>query len=99
MQTSNDCCITYNDDVDTLSFDWGKIHMLSEARVTRAQSFSVGHVVLSQGKGHVRHNHPTADEIIYVVSGEGDQMLDDQDPVKVTAGAGIWIPLDGQHGF
>ena len=37
------------------------------------------------------------DEIIYVVSGEGDQMLDDQEPVRVKAGDSIWIPKDIYH--
>ncbi|NDJ60447.1 MAG: cupin domain-containing protein [Chloroflexi bacterium] len=97
MQKFNDCYITYNNDVDTLSFDWGKIRMLSEERVTGATSFSFGHVTLEPGKGHVRHNHPTADEVIYVVSGEGQQMLDDQAPVTVTAGACIWIPKGIYH--
>jgi len=97
MQKFNDCAITYNQDVDTLIFDWGKIHMLSEERVTGAQTFSFGSVVLEPGKGHERHNHPDSDEVIYVVSGEGEQMLDDHEPAKVTSGACIWIPKGIYH--
>ena len=97
MQKIGTCTVTTTDDVDKLEFDWGVIHMLSEESVTGGQSFSFGHVVLAKGKGHVRHNHPTADEVIYVVSGEGDQMLDDAGTVKVTAGDCIWIPKGVYH--
>ena len=92
MQTFGDCKITYDNDVDTLAFDWGKIRILSNAETTNAQRFSFGTVELAPGKGHVRHNHPDADEVIYVVSGKGEQMLNDEDPVEVTPGACIYIP-------
>jgi oxalate decarboxylase/phosphoglucose isomerase-like protein (cupin superfamily) len=97
MQKFNDCTITYDGDVDSLVFDWGTIHMLSEQQVTGSASISFGSVVLQTGKGHVRHNHPDADEIIYVVSGEGKQMLDDHEPVTVKPGACIWIPKGIYH--
>jgi oxalate decarboxylase/phosphoglucose isomerase-like protein (cupin superfamily) len=65
--------------------------------VTNADRFSFGMVELSQGKGHARHNHPGSEEIIYVVSGEGEQMVDDRPPVKVGPGASIYIPADVYH--
>ena len=89
--------ITTTDDVDRLEFDWGKIHFLSEPQVTNAERFSFGIVELAQGQGHARHNHPGSEEIIYVVSGEGEQMVDDQPPVKVGPGASIYIPADIYH--
>lgn len=89
--------ITSTEDVDRLEFDWGKIHFLSEPTVTGAVRFSFGIVELAAGKGHERHNHPGSEEIIYVVSGEGEQMVDDQPPVKVGPGASIYIPADVYH--
>ena len=97
MKKIGTCTITRNEDVDQLKFDWGDIWMLSEERITDAETFSFGYVELAEDKGHVRHNHPTADEIIYVLSGEGDQMLDDKDTVRVTAGDSIWIPKGVYH--
>ena len=46
--------------------------------------------------GHDRHAHD-ADEVIYVVSGEGEQMVDDQPPVHVRPGAAIYIPKGVVH--
>ena len=45
------------------------------------------HVVLLPGQGHERHNHPDADEILYVLAGTGEQMVDDGETVRGPPGA------------
>jgi oxalate decarboxylase/phosphoglucose isomerase-like protein (cupin superfamily) len=97
MQKVGSGYITYGEDVDSLVFDWGTVKILSEPQVTEAERFSFGMVVLEPGKGHERHNHPGSEEIIFVMSGEGQQMVDDQPPVKVRPGASIYIPADIYH--
>jgi oxalate decarboxylase/phosphoglucose isomerase-like protein (cupin superfamily) len=67
------------DDVETQVFDWGSIKWMSEVRVTGASRSTGGVVILDPGKGHARHNHPGSDEILYFISGEGDQMVEDDD--------------------
>ena len=52
------------DDVETMTFDWGTLHWLSEPRVTDAQRYSQGVVRLQPGKGHSRHNHPGVEETL-----------------------------------
>jgi oxalate decarboxylase/phosphoglucose isomerase-like protein (cupin superfamily) len=89
--------ILYGNDVDSVVFNWGTIKFLSEPLVTGAERFSFGMVVLEPGKGHDRHNHPGSEEIIFVMSGEGMQMVDDQPAVLVRAGASIYIPADVYH--
>jgi oxalate decarboxylase/phosphoglucose isomerase-like protein (cupin superfamily) len=89
--------IVYGDDVESLVFDWGTLKFLSEPEVTGAERFSFGMVVLAPGKGHDSHNHPDVEEIIFVMSGEGEQMVDNQPPVQVRAGASIYIPADVVH--
>ena len=89
--------LVYGEDVESLVFDWGTLKVLSEPPVTGAERFSFGMVVLAPGKGHERHNHPGVEEIIFVMSGEGKQMVDDQPPVQVRPGASIYIPADVDH--
>ncbi|MBM4418516.1 MAG: cupin domain-containing protein [Chloroflexi bacterium] len=88
-------------DVETQVFDWGTIKWLSEPRVTDAQKFSAGVVLLAPGKGHTRHNHPGVEEILYVVSGTGIQMVEDESgqPMReqVSAGDCVHIPADVYH--
>ena len=89
------------DDVETQVFPWGTLKWLSEARVTNAKNFSTGIVLLAPGKGHTRHNHPGVEEILYVISGEGIQMVEDSEghPVRqpISAGMLVHIPADVYH--
>jgi quercetin dioxygenase-like cupin family protein len=89
--------ITYGEDVETLVFDWGEIKFYSEPAVTGAEQFSFGMVVLKPGKGHDTHDHPGVEEIIYVVSGEGEQAVDGRGPVHIRPGASIHIPPGVPH--
>jgi oxalate decarboxylase/phosphoglucose isomerase-like protein (cupin superfamily) len=86
-------------EVETQVFDWGTIKWLSEPRVTKTDRFSTGVVLLEPGKGHARHNHPGVEEILYVVSGHGNQMVDDGGEAWQSIGPGdlIHIPPDMFH--
>jgi oxalate decarboxylase/phosphoglucose isomerase-like protein (cupin superfamily) len=61
----------------TMTFDWGVIKPLVTEHNVSDPGVSLLHVVLLPGRGHDRHNHPDADEILYVLAGAGDQMVDD----------------------
>jgi len=87
-------------DVETQVFDWGKLSWLSEPRVTAAERFSAGVVVLEPGKGHTRHNHPGVEEILYVLSGKGLQMVEPEGERlerEVEPGVLIHIPPGVYH--
>jgi oxalate decarboxylase/phosphoglucose isomerase-like protein (cupin superfamily) len=78
----------------TMGFDWGVIKPLVAGD---SPNVSLMHVVLQPGQGHERHNHPDADEILYVLSGTGDQMVDDEQTFAVRAGHTVWIPQGAFH--
>lgn len=88
-------------DVETLEFGWGRVNITASPKVCSAAAFSAGVVALKPGCGHERHNHPGAEEIIYVVAGTGEQMVEDErgDPVirQVGPGATIYVPADRYH--
>ena len=93
------------DAVETQRFGWGSIKWLSEPRNTGTDRFTAGVVILEPGKGHTRHNHPGVEEILYIISGEGEQMVEAPDasgamqPVRrqVSAGMLVHIPPDVYH--
>ena len=64
------------ENVETQIFDWGRLSWLSEPKVTAAERFSAGVVLLEPGKGHDRHNHPYSEEILYVIRGKGVQKVE-----------------------
>lgn len=89
-------------DVETLRFPWGSIKWMSDPTRTGTSTMAVGVVVLRPGDGHSRHNHPGSDETLYVISGEGLQMVEDDDGVPierpVRPGDMIFIPEGVYHG-
>jgi oxalate decarboxylase/phosphoglucose isomerase-like protein (cupin superfamily) len=91
----------YPRDVDAFGFDWGRLSLTVGPEVNDAKTFSGGVVDLPSGQGHSRHNHPGSEEIIFVISGEGEQMVEDEagNPVtkKVSAGCTVFIPDSRFH--
>ena len=77
-----------------MSFDWGVIKPLVAGV---SDNVSLMHVVLLPGQGHERHNHPDADEILYVLAGTGEQMVDDTTTFEVRPGHTVWIPKAAFH--
>ena len=78
--------------VATHSFDWGVIKWMVSPDQTPGAKITFGEVVLLPGQGHVRHNHPFSEEILYVLSGVGEQMVDDKEPFEVRSGDTIYVP-------
>src|ERR671919_1508273 len=74
------------------SLDWGALKWLVSPDDTPDAGLTFGEVVLLPGKGHDRHNHPESEEVLYVLSGEGEQMLDDGEPFAVGPGDTIYVP-------
>jgi oxalate decarboxylase/phosphoglucose isomerase-like protein (cupin superfamily) len=83
--------------LSTQTFDWGAIKWFVTPDQTEGASMTFGEVILLPGLGHDRHNHPTSEEILYVLSGEGMQMLDDGEPFPVKAGDAIFVPTAMFH--
>lgn len=91
----------YPIDVDAFGFDWGRLALTVAPEVNGAKTFSGGVVDLPSGKGHSRHNHPGSEEIIFVISGTGEQMVEDEagNPVVQQVGPGctVFVPDSRFH--
>ena len=91
----------YPRDVSAFGFDWGKLSLTVAPEVNGAKRFSGGVVDLPPGQGHSRHNHPGAEEIIFVISGEGEQMVETPEGVpvvqKVGPGCTVFVPENRFH--
>lgn len=83
--------------VPTQTFDWGIIKWLVKPEYTLGTGLTFGEVILLPGKGHERHNHIESEEILYVLSGTGEQMIDDDDPFTIQAGDTIYLPIGMYH--
>lgn len=83
--------------VPTQTFDWGIIKWLVKPEYTVGTGLTFGEVILLPGKGHARHNHPESEEILYVLSGQGEQMINDGEPFPIKAGDTIYVSLGVYH--
>ena len=81
----------------TMSFEWGLIKPLVANENTDGPELSLMHVVLLPSEGHERHNHPDSDEILYILGGRGEQMVDDSDTFDVGPGQAVFIPKAAFH--
>ena len=91
----------YPGDVDNFGFDWGRLALTCAPEVNGAAQFSAGVVFVPPGQGHTRHNHPGAEEIIFIIKGTGEQMLEDEDGTphtrEVGPGCTVFIPESRFH--
>jgi oxalate decarboxylase/phosphoglucose isomerase-like protein (cupin superfamily) len=98
---SDEKYFVYPKDVDKFGFDWGQLSLTVAPEVNGAKTFSGGVVDLPSGQGHARHNHPGSEEIIFVISGEGEQMVEDEqgNPIvkKVGPGCTVFVPDSRFH--
>jgi quercetin dioxygenase-like cupin family protein len=56
----------------------------------------IAHVEFAPGKSVGRHTHP-GEEISYVIEGEGELLIDGQQPRKIKSGDGMIIPAGKIH--
>jgi oxalate decarboxylase/phosphoglucose isomerase-like protein (cupin superfamily) len=101
MSKAADRFFVYPGDVDAFGFDWGRLALTVAPEVNGARRFSGGVVDLPSGQGHSRHNHPGAEEIIFVISGQGEQMVEDEDGAPITRvvgpGCTVYVPESRFH--
>lgn len=83
--------------IPTHSFDWGAIKWLVTPSTTPGAQLTFGEVLVMPGMGHSRHNHPDAEEILYILSGAGEQMVADGEPFPIRAGDAMYIPAGVFH--
>ena len=91
----------YPGDVDAFGFDWGHLSVTLGPQVNGAKQFSAAVVSVPPGQGHARHNHPGSEEIIFILEGEGEQMVEDEagrpHTETVRAGCSVFIPESRFH--
>lgn len=84
-----------------LTPDRGQLAIVLGPKVNGAQKFSAAVVTVPPGKGHTRHNHPGAEEIIHILEGTGAQMVEDEagqpHTEQVQPGTCVFIPESRFH--
>ena len=63
-------------DVDTIASSWVVGKVLAEPAINGMQNLSAVSIVFAPGEGHARHNHPAAEQLIFVHVGEAEMMIE-----------------------
>ena len=63
-------------EVESIVSDWVVGKILSEPAITGVNSLSAVSIYFDPGQGHTRHQHPGADQLIFIISGEAEMMIE-----------------------
>ena len=88
-------------EVEGFGFDWGRTTFTVAPAINGAVAISAAVAELNPGQGHARHNHPDAEEVIHVLSGTGEQMVEDEAGRPLTRavapGTTVYVPKGRFH--
>ena len=88
-------------EVESIVSDWVVGKVLSEPAVTGVASLSAVSIYFDPGQGHARHQHLDADQLIFIISGEAEMMIEfiEGEPQYQTVRAGdlVTIPKKAFH--
>ncbi len=84
------------EDAQRERLDWGTLGWLCHPPNTGADDLTILEVEIAPGGGHNFHRHPNQEEVIYVVSGEVEQWLE-QEHRTLRAGDSLFIDRDIVH--
>ncbi len=98
---SKEQVVVHPHQVETMMSDWVTAKILSSPAVTRSTSMSAVSIFFEPGQGHIRHHHPDSDQVIFVISGQGEHTTEDahgkQVKHPIAAGSLIHIPKGSYH--
>ena len=87
--------------VETIVTDWTTAKVMCGPGVNGSEEMGAVSLFFEPGHGHSRHIHNDADQIIYVISGQGEHIAELADGTsvieKVSAGSLIYIPKGSYH--
>ena len=88
------------EEVETIVADWVTAKVMCDPKLTGGNISAVS-LYFEPGQGHARHNHPTTEQLIFVVSGEGEMMIEHEEgkPItqKIGPGSLVHIPKGAYH--
>ncbi|MET0674551.1 MAG: cupin domain-containing protein [Bradyrhizobium sp.] len=88
-------------EAETIVSSWVTAKIMASPDSSGAENMSAVSLYFNPGQGHARHNHPASEQLIFVIGGEGEMMIEDETgtPVKTAIGPGslVTIPRGAFH--
>jgi oxalate decarboxylase/phosphoglucose isomerase-like protein (cupin superfamily) len=88
-------------EAETIVSSWVTAKIMASPDASGAEKMSAVSLYFNPGQGHARHNHPVSEQLIFVIGGEGEMMIEDDAgrPVKtaIAPGSLVTIPRGAFH--
>lgn len=76
---------------------WGYMQWLCSGALFADAQQTFGYVEINAGEKNPKHYHPNSDEVLYLLEGELDHSLGDEQVLHLTPGMAIHIPEGVPH--
>jgi quercetin dioxygenase-like cupin family protein len=88
--------VTREQDRDYVPVEWGRTKNLFGPENVGAKYLRINITEYAPGTAHQLHRHPSQEEVIYVLEGEGISRTDEGDQ-PIGPGAFVFVPADTDH--
>lgn len=86
------CLITPASGARCEEFDWGRLHWYASDADGNASEQTVGKCVIRPGCGNPKHHHPNCEEVLHVLTGRIEHLVEDGSWRPMAPGDTIRIP-------
>jgi len=85
------------DAVETVEFDWGRLHWYASGALGNSEHLTVGQCVIRPGCANPSHGHPDCEEVLHLLRGRIEHAVAGKDTVPMEAGDTITIAPGVRH--
>jgi quercetin dioxygenase-like cupin family protein len=84
-------------EIPSEDYAWGKLQWLTSKKANGARELTLGHTVVEAGGRNPLHRHPNCEEVLYVMAGEIEHVIEGAPNVRMKSGEAILIPRNAKH--
>ncbi|MBF0528924.1 MAG: cupin domain-containing protein [Deltaproteobacteria bacterium] len=82
---------------EVVKADWGELTWFASAALKNSKDMTIGKCVIKPGRQNPRHMHPNCSEILVVVEGLVEHVMEGGEPVKMYPGDTMTVEPDFFH--
>src|SRR3954470_24584706 len=84
-------------DAPVETYGGASIQWVAGRRASGARELTVGLTTIGPATGSPLHRHPNCEEVLHLLRGEIDQIVEGMAPLRMRAGDSVTIPRDVRH--
>ncbi len=97
MSNQQKATIIRADDCDTVEEDWGRLTWYANASIGNSGDMTVGKCIIKPGFENPLHSHPNCSEVLAVLQGRIEHVIEGGKSVELNEGDVITLPTNLPH--